>query len=117
MFRKVWYNDTDAAFLNMDVDYSQYKNSMLKVIVTNKTNPVWFDKFIENLESENPIEMQIVEDHLNLALEDDADIVNEAESTLDIFKKYIDTIDVKNLNKEKLENRIVELYNEALSVE
>ena len=117
MFRKVWYNDTDAAFLNMDVDYSQYKNSMLKVIVTNKTNPAWFDKFIENLESETPLDIQIVEDHLNLALENDSDIVNEAESTLDIFKKYIENVDHKNISKEKLENKIVELYNEALTIE
>jgi DNA repair exonuclease SbcCD nuclease subunit len=117
MFRKVWYNDTDAAFLNMDVDYSQYKNSMLKVIVTNKSNPIWFDKFIENIEGENPIEMQIVEDHLNLALEEDSDIVNEAESTLDIFKKYIEGVESKTVNKEKLEKKIVELYTEALSVE
>jgi predicted phosphodiesterase len=90
MFKKVWYNDVDENFLNADVDYSSFKNTLLKVIVTNKTNPYWFDKFIENIESENPIDIQIVEDHLNLDLEDDMDIINEAESTLDIFKKYID---------------------------
>jgi hypothetical protein len=46
----------------------------------------WIDKFIENIESENPLDIQIVEDHLNLNLEEDSDIVNEAESTIDIFK-------------------------------
>ena len=117
MFKKVWYNDLDDEFLNNDLDYSQFKNTIVKVIVTNKDNPLWFDKFIENIESEGPIEMQIVEDHLNLALEDDSDIVNEAESTLDIFKKYIESVDSKSVSKEKLEKKIVELYNEALSVE
>jgi DNA repair exonuclease SbcCD nuclease subunit len=117
MFKKVWYNDLDDDFLNNDLDYSQFKNSIVKVIVSNKDNPLWFDKFIENIESEGPIEMQIVEDHLNLALEDDADIVNEAESTLDIFKKYIETVESKAVTKEKLEKKIVELYNEALAIE
>jgi DNA repair exonuclease SbcCD nuclease subunit len=117
MFKKVWYNDSDANFLNKQVDYSQFKDTILKVIVTEKTNPLWFDKFIENIESENPIEIQIVEDHLNLALGDDQDIINEAESTLDIFKKYIDTYDFKNINKDKLQNKISELYTEALTIE
>ena len=117
MFKKIWYNDTDNKFINSDIDYKQYKNSLVKVIVTNKSQPLWFDKFIENLESENPIDLQIVEDHLNLNLEDDSDIINEAESTLDIFKKYVQTIDHKNLDKEKLEKKIVELYNEALTIE
>ena len=117
MFKKIWYNDTDNKFINSDIDYKQYKNSLVKVIVTNKSQPLWFDKFIENLESENPIDLQIVEDHLNLNLENDSDIINEAESTLDIFKKYVQTIEHKNLDKEKLEKKIVELYNEALTIE
>ena len=117
MFKKVWYNDADSTFLNSEIDYAQYKNCMLKVIIQEKTNLFWFDKFIENLESESPLDIQIVEDHLNLNLEEDSDIVNEAESTIDIFKKYISGFDEKTVNKEKLEKKIVELYNEALTVE
>jgi DNA repair exonuclease SbcCD nuclease subunit len=117
MFKKVWYNDTSEEFLNTEIDYAQYKNCMLKVIVQEKTNLLWFDKFIENIESETPIDIQVVEDHLNLNLEEDSDIVNEAESTIDIFKKYINGFDEKTVNKEKLEKKIVELYNEALTIE
>jgi DNA repair exonuclease SbcCD nuclease subunit len=117
MFKKVWYNDADATFLNTEIDYAQYKNCMLKVIIQEKNNLFWFDKFIENIESENPLDIQIVEDHLNLNLEEDSDIVNEAESTIDIFKKYISGFDEKTVNKEKLEKKIVELYNEALAIE
>lgn len=117
IFKKVWYNDSDEDFLQNKIDYSQFKNSIVKVIVTNKTNHFWFDKFIENIESENPYQIQIVEDHLNLNLEEDEDIVNEAESTLDIFKKYIDGYEVKHIDKNKLSNKITELYNEAISLE
>jgi DNA repair exonuclease SbcCD nuclease subunit len=117
MFKKIWYNDTDPNFLENKIDYSSYKNTLLKVIVTNKTNLYWFDKFIENLESENPIDIQIVEDHGHMDLIDDADIINEAESTLDIFKKYIENYDIKNIDKEKLNSKIIDLYQEALMVE
>lgn len=116
MFKKVWYNDADEEFLKKKIDYKQFHNCMVKVIVTNKTNLYWFDKFIENLEEEGPLDIQIVEDHLNLALEDDTSIVNEAESTLDIFKKYIEGYEIKNLDKDKLSKKIVELYNEAISI-
>jgi DNA repair exonuclease SbcCD nuclease subunit len=116
MFKKIWYNDEDADFLQKKIDYTQYRGCLIKVIVTNKTNMYWFDKFIENLESENPLDIQIVEDNLHLDLEDDAQIINEAESTLDIFKKYIDNYEMKNINKDKLTKKIFELYNEALSI-
>ena len=117
MFKKIWYDDSKEDFSNNEIDFSQYANSILKVIVTNKTNPYWFDKFIENIEQQNPVELQIVEDHLNLNLEDDKDIVNEAESTLNIFKKYIQNYELKNIPRDKLENVINELYHEALEVE
>lgn len=116
MFKKVWYNDAESSFEQVLIDFNQYTGSMVKVIVKNKTNHFWFDKFIENLEAANPLDIQIVEDHLNLNLEDDTDIVNEAESTLDIFKKYIDAYEVKNLDKDKLSKKITELYNEAISI-
>jgi hypothetical protein len=61
--------------------------------------------------------MQIVEDHLNLNLQDDSDIVNEAESTVDIFKGFIHQTDIADTDKIKLEQVIVQLYNEALTVQ
>ena len=89
MFKKLWYNDKNEDFLKTKINYSEYAGSIVRVIIQNKTNPFWFDKFIENIEQQNPVEIQIVEDHLNLNLEEDSDIVDEAESTVDIFKKYI----------------------------
>jgi len=117
MFKKVWYNDGSEEFLESEMDYSQFENSMVKVIVQEKNNPYWFDKFIENIEKQNPVDLQVVEDHLNLGLEEDQDIIDEAESTLDIFKKYIGTAEIKGVNKVKLENKITELYHEALTIE
>ena len=115
MFDKVWYDDVTPGHEPEGVDFNQYSGKLVKVIVSNKSNPYRFDLFINALEKVNPIDMQIVEDHQNLAVEDDSDIVNEAESTLDIFRKYIDQANVPN--KDKLQKTIVDLYNEALTIE
>jgi hypothetical protein len=115
MFKKVWYNDADPNFLNMNVDYTQFQNTMLKVIVSNNNNPVWFDKFISNIEQENPVDIQIVEDHLNLNLEEDTDIVNEAEDTMSIVRKFIGSMNI-NTDKKRVETIIQNLYIEAHAI-
>lgn len=118
MFKKIWYNDVDKEFEDVvNIDYSQYKDKIIKVIVTNKTNPYWFDQFIDRLENVGLCEMQIVEDHLNLNLEEDQDIVNEAESTIDIFKKFISQVSTEGVDKNRLEKVIVDLYHDAISLE
>jgi len=117
MFKKIWYNDGDQRFLESEIDYKEYASKIIKVIIQEKNNPAWFETFIDNLEKQNPVDIQIVEDHLNLNLEEEEDLIDEAESTLDIFKKYIRTAETKGVDKAKLESKIVELYHEALSIE
>jgi DNA repair exonuclease SbcCD nuclease subunit len=118
MFEKVWYDDQNKTITDiLKLDFNQYKSKLIKVIVSSKNNPYWFDMFIDNLEKANPSDIQIVEDHLNLTVTDDSEIVNEAESTLDIFKSQIKLIDENVINKVKLEKTIVDLYSEALAVE
>lgn len=117
MFHKIWYDDNNKSMDEiLAVDLEQYKDTIVKVIISNKMNPVWFDMFIEKLEKVNPADLQIVEDHLNLNLEDDQDIVNEAEDTLTILSKYVDQLEIK-ADKSKLENLLRTLYNQALSME
>ena len=117
MFDKVWYDDVTPGKEPESYDYSSLQGKIVKVIVTNKSNPYLFDKFINNLESLGLIDMQIVDDHLNLSLETDDDIINEAESTINIFKNYITSMEVKNLDKVRLEKTVTELYNEALTIQ
>jgi DNA repair exonuclease SbcCD nuclease subunit len=117
MFDKFWYDDTSILTPSEGWDMSHYKGKIVKVIVKNKTDPYLFDRCIEQFEKDGVLEMQIVEDHLNLGVAEDEDIINEAESTVSIFKKYIEQVNSANLDKEKLEKTIVELYNEALAIE
>ena len=118
MFAKVWYDDRDTTLeAILKQDFSAYNNKMVKIIVTAKSNPYWFDKFIEELEKQEIIDMQVVEDHRNLDLQDDDAIINEAESTIEIFNKYIETGSFPGTNKLKLQKVIEELHIEALSIQ
>lgn len=117
MFYKLWYDDANASMSDiLNIDFSQFKDSFVKVIIKNKVNPVWFDMYIEKIEKAAPADLQVVEDHLNLNLEDDSDIVNEAEDTLTILSKYVDQLEIK-ADKSKLDNLLRSLYHQALSME
>lgn len=117
MFNKIHYDDTNKEMDEIvGIDYEMYKDTFIKVIVHNKNNPYWFDLFIDRLEKTGVEDIQVVEDHLNLNLEDDSDIVNEAEDTLTILRKVVDGLDTK-VQKKDLDSFLTSLYTEAMHVE
>jgi DNA repair exonuclease SbcCD nuclease subunit len=117
MFNKVHYHDQDKTLDEiMAVDFDHYKGSYVKLIVHTKTNPYWFDMFVDKIEKAGVLDLQVVDDNLNLQLEDDGDIVNEAEDTLTVLNKVVDQVDSR-VDKKVLYNFLSSLYNEALSVE
>lgn len=117
MFQKVWYDDAGKTVEEVVFDREiDVHNKMVKLIVKNKTNPYWFDLFVDKIEKAGVIDLQVVEDHLHLDLQDDQDIVDEAEDTLTVCKKYIGQINL-NVDQKKLERVITNLYSEALQVE
>ena len=118
MFQKWFYDDTK--WPNFDwingFDFGATQGSYVKVIVKNKNNPFWFDTYIDRLEKAGALDIQVVEDNLNLQLEDDSDIVNEAEDTLTILTKVVDQWETP-VDKKRLDNFLRTLYSEALQVE
>jgi len=118
MFNKIHYDDTDKLQHEiMDVDLDQLRNTFIKIVVHNKNNPYWFDMLVDMLEKTGIADIQIIEDHLNLNLEDDSDIIDEAEDTLTILRKVVDNIDTKNVTKKDLDLFLTSLYNEAIHME
>lgn len=118
MFQKWFYDDTAwESFEKLDeFNYDSASKAYVKVIVKNKVNPFWFDTYIDRLEKADALDIQVVEDNLNLQLENDEDIVDEAEDTLTILSKFIDQWDT-SVNKTKLNTFLRDLHHEALSVE
>lgn len=121
IFNKLHYDDTqyksvsDISALNFD----HLANSYVKLIVRNKENPTWFDVFVDKLEKAGVADLQVVEDHFHLDLEDDDDIVNQAEDTLTILNKYIDTLEwsAQSTDRSRLVSLMQSLYHEALTTE
>ena len=117
MFNKIHYHDQDKTLDEiMDMDFDHYNGSYVKLIVHTKTNPYWFDMFVDKIEKAGVLDLQVVDDNLNLQLEDDGDIVNEAEDTLTVLNKVVDQVESR-VDKKVLYNFLSSLYNEALSVE
>ena len=117
LFHKVFYDDVTVSMEDLlGQDFSNYNGTYVKVIVKQKSNHSLFDTFIDRLEKSNPIDVQVVEDHLNLDLEDDQEIVDEAEDTLTILNKFVDTLNIKS-DKAVVKQVIQELYNEASNME
>lgn len=117
MFHKLFYDDSEKTQQQiMDIDFDSFEGTFVKVVTQNKSNPYWFDLFMDKLYQSNPFNIQVVDDHLNLNLEDDDDIINEAEDTLTILSKYIDGTSTR-VSKKKLDILMRSLYNEALHME
>jgi DNA repair exonuclease SbcCD nuclease subunit len=117
LFVKHHYDDLnkgmDEVLLFNDEDF---KGKYVKVIIRNKTNPYWFDTVIDRMEKVGVADLQVVEDHFHLDLEEDSDIVNEAEDTMTILRKYINGLQF-NTDKKRVENIIQNLYIEAQAIE
>ena len=117
MFAKIWYDDFEKSVEEVVFDRGfDLKDKMVKIIVKNKTNPYWFDLFVDKIEKCGATDIAVVEDHLNLNLIEDEAIIDEAEDTLTVCKKYISQINL-NVDQKKLDKVITNLYAEALQVE
>jgi DNA repair exonuclease SbcCD nuclease subunit len=117
MFHKINYDDGTKTFEDWkEYDFNKLKECYVKVVVLNKQNPYLFDHVIDNLYKASVSDLSIVEDFTENLIDDDQDIVDQAEDTMTILSKYIDnlTLDVES---EKLKNLMRELYVEALNTE
>jgi len=118
VFEKVYYDDVgkSSELVLKSVDFKALKKKFVKLIVSSKTNIPLFDEFTSRIEEVGPIDLSIVDDHLNLDLISDTTIETEAKDTLTIFREFIKSAN-SSVSSEKLDTLIVGLYQEALSRE
>jgi len=118
MFRKVFYDDADKRLAEAVEahDYDSLRDCIVKVVVKSKSNPFWFDLFIDRVVAAQPADLQVVDDHHNADLVADDAIVSEAEDTAAIFTKTIDGYDREVIDTDRLRRLIDSLYKEALTV-
>lgn len=117
IFHKLFYDDTDMTIedvANLQTDH--LTDTYVKIIVSNKSNPYIFDMYLDRVQEANPSDIKVVEDHQNLDVIDENELVDEAQDTLTILKKYIENVEY-NGDKKKIEGFLNELYHEAISIE
>ena len=116
MFYKIFYDDTNETLETISQkDYSEYEGAYVKVVVNKKNNPFVFDTMLDKIYAADAGDISVIENHSDLEMMDDPELVDEAEDTLTILNKYIGGLDVSY--KEDLNILMNSLYTEALSVE
>ena len=117
MFHKLTYDDGQTDFEHWkNYDFASLKDSYVKVIVMNKQNPYLFDTVIDSLYKVGVADLSIVEDFSDALIDDDSDIIDQAEDTMTILSKHIDNLTL-DVEPEKLKTLMRELYIEALNTE
>ena len=117
MFYKLNYDDGAQDFEHWkNYDFNNLKDTFVKVVVLNKQNPYLFDNVIDNLYKAGVADISIVEDFTDVALDDDQELIDQAEDTMTILSKYIDNLTL-NVNNDILKTLMKELYVEALNTE
>ena len=115
IFDKVYYDDTENNYENVDV--RKYEKKYVKLIVVNKKDLYQFDRFVDNLLRADTHEVKIIEDFSDLdASTVSDDIVENSEDTMTLLNKYVDELQV-NLDKPRLKNTMKSLYTEAQDLE
>ncbi len=120
IYIKVDYDDSGKVDISnsgyLDKSYlSQFAGNFVKIQVKNKTNPYLFDLFLDQLYTQNPLDVSITEEIVDVEIEDSID---ESDDTLTIVNKYIDSVVVNDsLDKAKLKNMMSSLFNEAMAIE
>ena len=117
MFHKVTYDDGKSTFEDWkQYDFNKLKECYVKVVVLNKQNPYLFDHVVDNLYKASVADLSIVEDFSDVLVDDDQEIIDQAEDTMTILSKYIDNLSL-DVEPEKLKTLMRELYVEALNTE
>ena len=119
MFRLAKYDDVENPNIVDKIqktDFSKYKDTYVKLVVVNKSNPYAFDLLFDSIYKAGPLDITIIEDPTVL-LESDEDVeVDEAEDTATILRKYINGLTLP-VNNDKMKEFMLDVYNEALQVE
>jgi hypothetical protein len=117
MFNKVFYNDSETDFEHWKkYDFNSLKETYVKVVVVNKQNPYLFDHVIDNFYKAGVADLAIVEDFSDVLINDDQELIDQAEDTMTILSKYIDNLPL-DVEPEKLKSIMRELYIEAINTE
>lgn len=117
MFYKIKYNDENMFYNEIiKTDYSEYANKYVKIIIEKRINAFLFDTLIEQLTKVNPIDVSVIEDFSDISLTNEDVNINEAEDTITILNKYVDSLTLP-VESDKIKAILRDVYAEAITLE
>jgi DNA repair exonuclease SbcCD nuclease subunit len=117
MFQKIKYDDGEQDFdFWKDFDFSVLKGAYVKLITVSKQNPFMFDQVVDKIYKSEIADLSIVEDFNDIVLEDDQELIDQAEDAITILNKYIDNLEL-DVDAQKLKTIMREIYVESLNTE
>ena len=115
IFHKIVYNDKDDTVETIQaLNFSEFLNCQVKVVVEQKGKPELFEMFIDKLTDAKPMDISIVENFIDGTT--DEDFQDQTDDTNTLIGKYIDGLDTK-LDKDRLKNIMREIYVDAVNFE
>ena len=115
LFRKLYYDDSQGK-VSLPKQLKTDSDVFVKVIVKGKKDPFLFDKYMEAIQSVNPLEVKIVEVFDGGDSDIDSDETASALDTTELLSSYVDTFEI-DLDKNRLKKQLLDLFIEAQSVD
>lgn len=115
LFTKIVYNDNNVELKQLidQVDRLNLDQMYCKIFVEHKSNPYWFDTFVERVYRQQPYDVKIVDQPATIA---DNVVIDQMQDTISIINQSIDQIDLQ-VNKQQLKLLFDQLYKQSLSLE
>lgn len=114
LYQKVIYNDEQIDYNTYDV--SEFKEQFVKVIVSKKTDPFIFDRFVDRIQCENIHGLKIAETFDEFVGENVNNDIISVEDTTTLLDSYVDAVET-DLDRNRIKNLMRSLYVEAQTLE
>ena len=114
MFEKVYFDaETSDEYINGNIDFAQYQKKAIKLITNNIPDQYMYEKFIEELEAQEPWHLQIIDNTEASNHDIEVDHI-ESKGTIEILNEYIEQTEYDN--KESVRELVKSLHDEAISI-
>lgn len=116
IFYKLYYDDSKEDYQSlMSKDLSYLQKMYVKLIVKKKTNPYWFESFVEKINESNPSDVSVVESSLEDGEESDEEL-DQTKDTLTLLTEYVENLEIDQ-HKDQVVDLFRELYIEAMNTD
>lgn len=118
LYERIYYDDSMGAGKYQEMDLAYLVGKFVKVVTISKADLFTFDEFIDKIQKQDILKLQIAESFAEFVGENvgDADEEINLEETEELLDSYVEAVDT-GLNKDKLKKMMRSLHTEALAFE